>query len=429
MNNKLLLVNPGSKWRVTFDFPSIGLASLVAFLRSKKCDLDILAYDFASEIFERDDLENKLSELKPDILGLSLNSLNIYNGKSIARLTRRLCPETLIVAGGVHASMRPEECLEFSDFVVRGEGEETFWEIVQGNEIELIKGLSYRNNGKVIHNKERDFIKDLDSLPFPEYDLFSGINNHANQCWGIMGSRGCPYDCIFCLSPKTWKRRVRFRSPDNIAQEIEQLHRKYKVNAITFHDDTINIPPQRAIDICNAIIGRNLHKVISFECQLKANSNLINPEMFASLREANFKRIYFGIESGSDRVLSSVHKSLTVGEAKTAIKMARTAGIERVVGFYMVGQWNESASDVFKTLRFIVNSKTEAFCGVCTPFPGTEFYNLLKQGGRMPKEPKWGEFDHNIPQNNTNKLSRSVIILFLGLMKLVVLIQNRFVRH
>jgi len=269
----------------------------------------------------------------------------------------------------------------------------------------------------------------LDALPFPAYALFPMKKYTGFPGWGVMGSRGCPYKCIFCLSPKTWGAGVRFRSAQNIADEIEYLHREFGIERVTFFDDTINIPPQRAIAICDELIKRKLHKDMSFECQMRANRQLISPEVFNKMREANFIAVYFGIESGSDKVLRAINKSLTSEEAMRAVKIAQKAGIKKVAGFFMVGQWDETIYDVIKTWCFMLSSRIEASVAVCVPFPGTDFYALLRRNGLIEREPEWGNFNKDIPQVRTNKMSRALILTVMLFSNIEILILDLLMRH
>jgi radical SAM superfamily enzyme YgiQ (UPF0313 family) len=423
MRNKVLLVFPPYTRQALSDYQPIGISCIASAILNKCSQLDVKLLDYTVEKFSPGLYRKELQDFRPEIVGISVLTLNYPSGRLLAQLTRDFNPTILIIMGGVHATMKPEKCLNYCDIVVRGEGEETFYEIVQGNEWKGIKGISYWKDGEIVHNEKRERIENLDELPLPAHHLFKMKKYRAFPAWGIMGSRGCPYNCIFCASPQMWGRIIRFRSPLSIVDEIEYLHQEFGIQHITFFDDTINIPQQRAIEICNETIKRKLHKKMSFECQLRANKQLISVELFKKLKEANFVTIGIGIESGSERILQSMKKSLTLDEAREAIKMARRVGIKEVKGFFMVGNWDETIRDIFRTWRFILSNNTQPAFSICTPFPGTSFYYLLKDQGYMVNDPDWTNLNQTTPIVRTNKMSRfSIFAVFV----LSILLQFAF---
>lgn len=396
-------------------YPPLGLGYIASYILSKNPELQIKILDFTIEKFSAEKWKKEIQEFNPEVVGISVLTLNFLSGALIAKFTKKLDSRILTVMGGVHATMMPEECLKYSDIVVRGEGEITFWEIVQDKELEVIKGISYSKHGKIIHNKDRERIQNLDDLPFPAHHLFKVRNYKCFPSWGIMGSRGCPFNCIFCSSPKMWGRVIRFRSPKNIVDEIEYLHSKFGIQNITFFDDALNISPQRAFKICDEIIKRGLHKRMSFTCQMRANKQLVTLELLKKMKEANFIQVEFGIESGSQKVLNSIKKSLTLDEVRRAVALARKAGISSVKGFYMIGNWDETIWDVLRTWRFTLSVKAWPAFSISTPFPGTALYQMLSERGLVDKGLDWGKFNQATPIARTNKMSKTRISLLYAL--------------
>ena len=223
----------------------------------------------------------------------------------------------------------PEECLKYCDIVVRGEGEETLYEIVRGHSLDTIEGISYWRDGKVFNNEKRDLIKKLDDLPFPAHHLFDMKKYKEFPWWGIMGSRGCPFKCIFCYSPQMWGY-LRTRSAKNIVDEIEYLHNNFGIRGVSLFDDIINIPQRRALELCDEIIKRDLYEKMEFACQIRADKRFTSMELFWKLKEANFTHVNFGVESGSKRVLKQIRKDLNLKEVRETIKMARKAKIKEI---------------------------------------------------------------------------------------------------
>lgn len=353
--------------------------------------MEIKAIDFDTEPFSAEKWQQALSLYQPDIVGISILMLSAANGLKLARLCKQVDPRITTVLGGVQASLFPHEFLESYDIVVRGEGEKTFYEIVQGHDLDTIQGISYTRNGKTFDTPPRNRVENLDSLPFPLFSLFDmeryvGSGFRVGQ---VLGSRGCPYECTFCASQHFWGRSIKFRSARNIVDEIELLHERYRLDRVNFQDDTINIPQQRGLEICDEIIRRGLHTKIQFFTLMRANKNTVSFELFQRMKEANFVEVSLGIESASPRVLKAMKKSLTPEEASRAIKLARKAGVPSVSGNFMVGNWDESIWDILKTWWFVLSNNVEPLFWICTPYPGTDFSRRLMDSGYLDRGDSW----------------------------------------
>lgn len=436
MTSRVMLVSPpfykpysakGNK-QVQADSAPLGLGYIASYILHEAPRLEVKITDFGVEAFSPDRWRQELEVFKPQVVGLSILTLGYSQAMVLAKLAKEFDPGILTVAGGPHATLEPEQCLNHCDIVVRGEGERSFYEILQGQDLDTIQGISYRRDGKIVHNKERERIQDLDSLPSPAYHLFHMEKYRQFPGWGIMGSRGCPYDCIFCASPKLWGRVIKFRSPQNLVDEIQYLHDEFGIQYIIFQDDAINMSRTRAFEICDEIIRRDLHKKVSFECQTRANRACVSLDLFRKMREANFVHFTFGVESGSDKVLKSLQKSLTVNEAREAIKMARQAGIPTVTGFFMVGNWGETIWDVAKTWYFVFSNNVDMVLTVCTPLPGTKFDSLLKRQSYITDEIDWENVNWITPLNRTDKMPRWCIYLLYYLTVIFVHLPSSLLR-
>jgi radical SAM superfamily enzyme YgiQ (UPF0313 family) len=422
MKSRVLLVFPPYIRQAASGSQPVGISYIASYVLNKWPRLDLKLIDYAVEKFSPKLYQRALRDFNPEIVGISVLTLNYSGGRLVARLTKDFNPAILTVMGGVHASVRAEECLEHCDIVVRGEGEEAFNEIIQNNVLGTIRGISYQKDGKVVHNEAREPLNNLDTLPFPAHHLFDMEKYRSFLGCGVMGSRGCPYKCIFCCSPQTWGN-IRARSTQNIVDEVELLNSKFGIQRVTFFDDTLNIPQRRAIELCDEIVNRGLHRKMSFICQIRANRQFISLELFRKMKEANFVRVDLGIESGSERVLKIIGKSLTLDEAKQAIRMARKAGIDRVIGYFMVGNWGETVLDIFKTWGFILSVNIEPAFSICTPFPGTEFYQRMKENGYIADERDWANFNAASPVARTDKMSKlSIFVVYI----LSILLQLAF---
>jgi len=406
-----MLIYPpsGSRARIRSSSP-LGLMSIASYVLDREASVEIKFVDYSVNSFKAECFQHELRMFNPEILGMSIITLNASSANVIAKLAKQHNPRILIVVGGVHATFLPETCLEYADIVVRGEGEETFCEIIQGYPLDSIAGISFRRNGEIVHNDDRPPIGNIDGLPFAS-NVIHLLEVEKYDNWGVMGSRGCPYRCIYCSSPRMWHRRLRYRSASCIVDEIERLHNALNIDSIMFFDDTLNIPQQRAFEVCDEIIKRGLNKKMEFTCMLRSNRQFVSSELFSKMREANFTRVEFGIESGSQRVLDSLHKSLTVEEAKRAVEIARAEGIPLVIGFFLIGSWDETFLDVLKSWHFILTTPVYPVFSITTPFPGTELYSILKQEGCLKGEVDWRSMNQYTVVSKTNKMSRPLILL------------------
>jgi radical SAM superfamily enzyme YgiQ (UPF0313 family) len=371
----------------------------------------------------------ELSTYKPDIVGISILMLNAANGMQLARVAKQENPGIVTVLGGGHASIFPHECLNYSDIAVRGEGEQTFYKIIRDCDLADINGISYARDGQIVDNPPRARLDNLDSLPFPLMDSFDMERYFAgglragstlgsrgiSRAGTILGSRGCPYGCTFCASQQFWGRAIKFRSAKNIVDEIELLQARYHLDRINFQDDTINIPQRRAFEICDEIIKRGLNRKLEFFSLIRANKNLVSPELFQKMRAANFVRVSLGVESASPKVLKAMKKDLSPLEARRAVKMMRQAKIISITGSFMVGNWDESFLDVVKTWYFIFTVNVEPLFSICTPYPGTEFNRLVTEAGYLNPNYSWlvdfkpGVYAANTRTNKMSKPSISIV--------------------
>lgn len=418
--NRILLVFPPSTRFTTASWPSLGIACIAAYCLQKNPALTIKVIDFAVEKFSRERWLQELADFEPEVVGIGTNSLNQRTGLLLAQLTKEFAPRILTIMGGVHPSACPEECLKYADMVVRGEGEETFYEIIQGREEDAVLGISYRRDGEVVHNPPRERIKDLDSLPSPAYHLFpmDKYSYTYEKQAVVIGSRGCPYNCTFCASPAAWGgRRILFKSPEKVIDEVEYLHQKYGFRSANFSDAEINIPMERAHKICDEIMKRGLHQKMDFKAFIRADQSLVSLELFQRMRAANFTLVNMGIESASQKVLKAMRKDVTPDETSRAIRLAREAGIRIVWGGFMVGNWDETLWDVFKTWWFVLRNDVDPFFNICIPFPGTEFNRRLREAGYLKGEPDWSMADSVTAMAATNKMPKIAItaVYFLSI--------------
>ena len=278
---KILLINPSLKIirkRYSFErcphiYPPLSLLYLASYLlKHSKHKVEI----FDSDIYNIQDeslsvLKNKIHFFKPNIIGLTMNTIQANDAFVISRMIKEKFNLPIIV-GGPHASALPirtlQECSSI-DYLVIGEGEKTLLDLLNAiennNSLKNINGLVYRSNNQIIKNDLRERFNSLESIPFPAYDLleltqyFNKQKKRVNPIFYpslcVMTSRGCPYKCFFCANP-VWNHFVTYRNVIDVIDEIEMLNIKYNVKGIYFHDDTFNLKPTRVYQICNEFLCR-----------------------------------------------------------------------------------------------------------------------------------------------------------------------------
>ena len=237
LKTKILLINPPSG--IENPLLPLGLAYIAAVLEKNKIPVDVLDTDALKMLDE--EIEKKLSEIKPDIIGITIMTATFYAGQKLIKLIRNILPKTVIIAGGSHPSALPEETLKEIpelDIAIRGEGEMTMLELVQTLEnnknLKEVRGIYYRENNKIVSTPIRELVQNLDSLPFPARDKFPLDKYKTHPPYGrknpymhLITSRGCPFNCAFC-SKSVFGRRLRMRTAVNVVDEVEELIKAMK---------------------------------------------------------------------------------------------------------------------------------------------------------------------------------------------------------
>jgi len=279
------------------------------------------------------------------------------------------------------------ENYDYVDIIALGEGEIIMYELVlalmKKKPLKLVKGITYRKNGKIILNKPRPLIENLDVLPFPCYDDID-LNQYRESLMGtnermlnVMTSRGCPFKCQYCSTRVFWKK-WRGRSAKNVVDEIQWIVKTYGISHFYLNDDTFSLDNNRVIDICKEIINRKLD--IKWFCETRVD--LVSQEMFNWMKKAGCYYVSFGVESGSPKILKNINKKFTPEQALDAIDMARKAGL-MVKTFFMIGNVGETWKTIEETKRFISKAKPDfiTLSKYTFIFPATDLYELAKERG------------------------------------------------
>ncbi len=372
--------------------PSRGLLSLAACLRKNGCDVNYIDADF--ENLSSEEVIARLSCYGSNVVGITMNTFQVKSGIELAKSIKLYDPHIKIIFGGPHPSALPSQTLidcPEAAVVCIGESEETVVELTKTieNKLDLanVMGISYRVSDKICNNTARPSIKDLDSIPIPAYDLAGDIKRYPGAqpvlkppSMHIMASRGCPFSCIFCTK-SVWGNTVRFRSPEKIVDEVEFLHSKHGINEIFFQDDTMNINRKWFFKVCDEIIKRELNKKLVFKTSFRVNRHLVDSELLQKAKTAGFWMVFYGVESGNQKVLDIVKKGTTIEEIKRAFLLTHKAGMKTIAAF-MIGNVGDTVETVNDSIELAKELKSEVSgFSPATPLPGTKFYEIAKKKG------------------------------------------------
>lgn len=361
----------------------LGLGYIASFLIKNGHSVIIL--DPEAQSFSYDTLIKKAKEFNPDVIGVSATTPDFANALKIVGLLRQAL-KSFIILGGIHGSSLPEYVIErypdkFNAICI-GEGELTMLEVCQFLEGKIkslaeVKGLCFKQDGKIIKTLPREFIEDLDSLPLPARNLVDlslyrphAFNFRKGKTATIITSRGCPFRCIFCASKLTLGGRFRARSPESVLAEIRHLVKDYGVNHLLIQDDTFTFDIDRAKKICRKIIEED----IRIEWFAFSQVTKVDEELFQLMKKAGCYCVGFGIESADQGVLKAMRKVNTIEQCEFAIRTAKKCGL-KTQGYFIFGNKGDTLDTVNKTISFALRvSPTLAFFNKLVPYPGTEIF-------------------------------------------------------
>jgi len=414
---KIILADPpGLKGKYRIYMPNLGILYLISYLRK---NFDNLEVHYLEGFLSLEQHMNKLKEIEPDIYGISFTTTLANAVYQTTKVIRSEFPTLPIICGGVHPTADPEDVLTSSqvDICVIGEGEVTLTELVEyymngGKQLGDIRGIAYKESGDFVRTPPRPLIENIDSIPFPAWDVFD-LKNYSGETFirtrphmMVIVSRGCPYNCNFCSNPvwkasKPWHRP---RSPENIAAEIELLYNNMGVRDILLRCDEFNLVPEWSTEVCNAI-SKLGYRDLYFSTLLRVDS--VTDELAKALNSINCWYVSIGIESGNQRTLDGINKQITLDQVVNACKILKGYDI-MVFGFFMMFNiWEEdgelcyeSPEDVMTTLNFartlLSNKLIDLISwGFVVPLPDAPLYDICQRHNLIMKDArglisKWG---------------------------------------
>lgn len=398
---KIALVNPPLLPGMFKHHPLVplGLAYLASVL--EKAGYEVKVFDCPPLGLSHEGLIKMLADFSPDFVGVTCMTMMYPSAIKVATMTKECLPDTIIGVGGPHVTFYDEETLKecpFIDLVVRGEGEQTMLDIAacikENRKLSKVDGITLRNNDKIIKTSDRMLIQNLDALPYPAYHLFpmDRYRIYGKKIMPIITSRGCPFQCSFCVTSRMVGRRFRARSPENVVSELEWLVREHDADAICFYDDTLTLDKNRIVKICKMIKERGID--VSWDCQTRVDQ--ISFEILREMVAAGCELVSFGVESGSNKILGKIGKGTTVEQNKRAIALAKKAGLLVAVSV-IIGYPGETVETVNETLKFLWETRPDdAYICFATPYPGTELRRMIEAlGWEISKD--WSMYDTLTP--------------------------------
>ncbi|HAM38243.1 MAG: hypothetical protein A2474_03540 [Elusimicrobia bacterium RIFOXYC2_FULL_34_12] len=382
----VLLVQPVKNKSHTLNLtPPLGLGYLASSIR-KYHYVKIL--DCVKEGFNFDSFRAYVLKNPPNIIGFTVYSCDVENVKKSIKIVNEINPKIKTVVGGPHPSGDPEGTilyLDSLDFAFAGESEKGFPLLLEqlsknptNRDYKNIPGLVWKENEKININP-KIFLENLDSIEFPSWDLVKletykggahGIFTKQSPTAPIIVTRGCPYLCTFCSAHNIVGRKLRYRSIENVMEEIKLLYCKYGIREIHIEDDNFTFNVEFAKKFCNTLIGLNLP--LTYSCPNGIRLDRIDKELLLLMKKAGFYNIFVGIESGSQRILESIKKNLKIEEISEKIKLIKEVGLE-VSGYFILGFPDETVDDMEKTIAFSKTLNIDwAQFGAFMPIPGSD---------------------------------------------------------
>jgi anaerobic magnesium-protoporphyrin IX monomethyl ester cyclase len=384
---RVLLVNPPESSQGGFSNPPLGLAYLAGML--VKNDIDVEIVD--GYLVGRDSILRKIKEYQPDIVGITCYTPGRDIVFNLSKLIKQEFPNILLILGGAHPSIQWKQILqEFAevDICVLGEGELALLEIVQNKPLHLIPGIAWRKDGKIIKNPDRKLVDNLDSIPFPAWQLldlkkypaigsgiYNGIDISKEPRIPVIFSRGCTAHCSFCSTWWIW-RGHRCRTAENMTDELELLNFRYGGKHFVFEDDAFSADINAAKELCREIINRNL-KIAWFAT---TRVDAVDEELLQLMKKAGCYNISYGIETGSQRLLDLMGKNVTVEVAKETLIATKRIGIS-TTALLIVGNRGETIETINETVDFLNITKPSnvGSVGGLWILPGTALYQIAKK--------------------------------------------------
>lgn len=419
----LFIEPPKDIWFVMGEYvpPPFGIIQLAAYLERQVKNVEIEVLDCNAQQIDWKEMEKRIDSINPEIVASSaLATCNTYLVARTLSTAKKVNPQVLTIAGGQHFTANPQESLKAYpeiDIIVRGEGEVTLAETVKKaagkSAFKQVKGISFRHNGKILHNPPRPLIENLDDLPFPGYHFVKDIMHkyHFAAMAGrdapyalIEGSRGCLHNCTFCSQWKHWQGTWRRKSPQRIADEMSYCYQNYGSRFVWLTDDNFGFGKE-AIELADGIIRKGIAGDLMWFMQARCDDVVKGKDFLPKMRKSGLRWVLLGVESPHQSTLAAFRKSITAKDAVEAVKLLKKNDIF-AHAMFIIGERKDTAKSIAELREFANQLDPDlAIFAILTPFPGTELYEEAKRNGWI-EDFNWSNYDMIHAIMPTETLSR-----------------------
>ncbi len=360
-------------------YPSLGQILIASYLPK---DTDVILIDglVYPEDCETENIKKRINEFHPDIIGIRVMFINYFYSIRIAEVAKSANSNLIVVFGGPHATLLGKEVLEDNpcvDLVLCGEGELSFCELVtkaniKERDFSMVHNAIYRDlhiRENFLYSTQAPYVQLGDKLP--RYDLLDMDYYSKINLMTIEGHRGCPNSCIFCGLPSIQGKNVRSKPIGKVMDEIRHIYCRYNITQIEFVEPNFTVNKLWAAELCHAIIDAKI--MVNFVCRTYVE--MVDFEILQLMHKAGFIKIFYGIESGSQKILDEYRRPAKVSDCINAVRWTRESGIKACVNF-VIGAPSETDETVNETIKVakLINAD-DADVSILAPFPGTAFYN------------------------------------------------------
>lgn len=392
---------------------------------------DVKLRDFQTEKRSFDEMYAEFDEYKPDLVMMSITNTTIYEDLEIVNEIRKRYDPVIVIKGALFYD--PEQAmldildLKNVDYMIGGETDFAIGEICdyalkhEGNVDDILSILYKKEDGTFARTKFHQWGRDLDSIPFPARELMNnGLYTRPDTdepMATIQTSRGCPSNCVFCLTPEISGKCVRFRSPENVMEELTECYEKHGIRNFFFKADTFTINAEWVKKMCGLIIDSPLHGKIEFTANSRVNP--LSKETIELMKEAGCFLMAFGFESGSDEILKLIKKGATVEQNLRAAKWCHEVKMP-FWGFFVIGFPWETKEHILKTKELIMKADPDFIeITMALPFYGTELYEVCKENDLLAESPLGSDFFHSATKGTMHlsvdevmKLRKNILLSF-----------------
>jgi radical SAM superfamily enzyme YgiQ (UPF0313 family) len=421
---KIFLANPPTSDRTRFTregrcqqsegvwttvWPPLSLAESAAVLRN--ADFEVRAVDAPTEGWGIPEFLEHLKQINPELVVLAVSTPSFPQDIATIQEIRQALPQTVIAAFGIHVSVLPDDSFAAApglDAIIRGEPEyslKSFAESLKSDgRIQPNPGVSVRRNGMIEHGPDREFIEDLDALPFPAWDLFP-VREYRLPFVGrpfllVTTARGCPYPCSFCVAKSYYGQKVRRRSPKRVVEEIRWTMKQFNIRDFFFWSESTTLGKESMLELCKEV--RAVTPKIQWVCNSRVDH--VDDELLAAMRAAGCWMLSFGVESGNQGILDRSRKRQTLAQTREAVALARKHHFQ-IAGHFVLGLPGETPVTLSETLKLSLELDLDYAQFYCAaPWPGSDLFQEACREGWIQNH-DWSSFDQSHAILNYPQLS------------------------